>query len=97
MSNNELTKLLPIILFPSLLLISSFLNYISALYSEADLFKTDLTKKRKSKKTKKMLFVLKNGQLLSATVSFLQVFFNFFMSSLVTKVASENTKSLEKI
>jgi len=70
MPDNKLSKLLPIFLFFSLLIISSFLNYISALYSETDLFKVDLTRRRKTKKIKRLRFVLKNGQLLSATISF---------------------------
>jgi hypothetical protein len=90
MPNNELIKIFPITLFFSLLLISFLLNYVSALYSEADLFKIDLTKRRKSKKIKKLLFVLKNGQLLSATTSFSQVFINFSMSLLAAKMLKEN-------
>jgi hypothetical protein len=86
MPKDELIKIFPIILFFSLLTVSFLLNYVSALYSEADLFKIDLTKRRKTKKIKKLLFVLKNGQLLSATISFSQVFINFFMSLLATKM-----------
>jgi putative hemolysin len=97
MLNNELIKFLPILLLPSLLITSCLLNYISALYSEADLFKVDLTKGRKTRKIKKLLSVLKNGQLLSATVSFWQVFLNLFMSFFITKMISENTKFLEKL
>ena len=73
------------------------MNYVSALYSEADLFKIDLTKRRKTKKIKKLLFVLKNGQLLSATISFSQVFINFFMSLLAAKMLKENEQFLVKI
>jgi putative hemolysin len=97
MPNNELIKLLPIFLFLSFLTISSFLNYISALYSEADLFKVDLTKGRKTTKIKKLLFVLKSGQMLSATISFWQIFLNLSMSYLITKMISENEKFLKKL
>lgn len=90
MPKNELTKIFPIILFFSLLITSFLLNYVSALYSEADLFKIDLTKRRKTKKIKRLLFVLKNGQLLSATISFSQVFINFSMSLLAAKMLKEN-------
>lgn len=90
MPKDELIKIFPIILFFSLLTVSFLLNYVSALYSEADLFKIDLTKRRKSKKIKKLLFVLKNGQLLSATTSFSQVFINFSMSLLAAKMLKEN-------
>lgn len=92
MPNNELIKFFPITLFFVFLMVSFLLNYVSALYSEADLFKIDLTKRRKSKKIKKLIFVLKNGQLLSATISFSQVFINFFMSLLATKMLKENKK-----
>ena len=92
MPNNELIKFFPITLFLAFLMVSFLLNYVSALYSEADLFKIDLTKRRKSKKIKKLIFVLKNGQLLSATISFSQVFINFFMSLLATKMLKENKK-----
>jgi len=97
MPNNELIKIFPIIFFFAFLLTSFLLNYVSALFSEADLFKIDLTKRRKTKKIKKLLFVLKNGQLLSATISFSQVFINFFMSLLATKMLKENEQFLEKI
>jgi len=90
MPKNELIKFFPITFFFSLLIISFLLNYVSALYSEADLFKIDLTKRRKTKKIKRLLFVLKNGQLLSATISFSQVFINFSMSLLAAKMLKEN-------
>jgi hypothetical protein len=96
MPENQLTKILPLIFFTPLLLISFFFNYISALYSEADLFKLDLTKGRKTIKIKKLLFILKRGQILSATVSFYQVMLNFFMSLLATKVVRENKELLNK-
>jgi len=90
MPKNELIKFFPLTFFFSLLIISFLLNYVSALYSEADLFKIDLTKRRKTKKIKRLLFVLKNGQLLSATISFSQVFINFSMSLLAAKMLKEN-------
>src|SRR3954465_4130544 len=77
----DLSSLLPIIYFSLSLSFSFFLNYVLALYSEADLFKIDLSKKNKDPKFKKLLFVLKNSQLLFAIVSFLQVFLNIFMST----------------
>ena len=92
MPNPELIKIFPITLFFAFLLVSFLLNYVSALYSEADLFKIDLTKRRKSKKIKKLLFVLKNGQLLSATISFSQVFINFSMTLLAARMLKENKK-----
>ena len=67
----------------SLLGLSFFLNYLSALYSEANLFKIDLVKKRKDKrKIKKLVFVLKNGNLLFAVVCIYQVFINIFLSEI---------------
>jgi CBS domain containing-hemolysin-like protein len=80
MFNKELSAFLPIIFFIILLFFSFFLNYVSSLYSEADLFKIDLTKGRKSKRVKKLIFVLKNGHLLFAVISFLQVVINMFIS-----------------
>src|SRR3954454_23629309 len=77
----DLSPLLPITFFSLSLFLSFFLNYVLALYSEADLFKIDLTKKNKGLKSKKLFFVLKNGQLLFAIVSVLQVFLNIFMST----------------
>src|SRR5947209_1371932 len=76
----KLITFLPLIIFIFLLFISFFLNYISSLYSEADLFKIDLTKERKKRNFKKLVFVLKNGHLLFAVISFLQVILNMFIS-----------------
>jgi putative hemolysin len=76
----KLIAFLPLIFFIFLLFASFFLNYISSLYSEADLFKIDLTKERKKRKFKKLVFVLKNGHLLFAVISFLQVILNMFIS-----------------
>lgn len=94
----KLTVFLPIIIFIFLLLASFFLNYISSLYSEADLFKIDLTRERKKQKFKKLIFVLKNGQLLFATISFIQVFFNMVMSYMfVEKIDERLLPGINKI
>src|SRR3954453_2429449 len=76
----KLTAFLSLIIFIVLLFASFFLNYISSLYSEADLFKIDLTKERKKSKFKRLIFVLKNGHLLFAVISFFQVILNMFIS-----------------
>ncbi|WNE41154.1 MAG: Inosine-5'-monophosphate dehydrogenase [Mycoplasmataceae bacterium] len=69
--------------FLVLFLFSFFLNYISALYSDVNLFKIDLVKRRKGEmKFKKLIFILKNGNLLFATICFYQVFLNIFISDL---------------
>lgn len=71
----------------SLLGLSFFLNYLSALYSEVNLFKIDLVKKRKDKrKIKKLVFILKNGNLLFAAVCICQVFLNIFLSEIFVNV-----------
>src|SRR5690606_33276905 len=55
----------------------------SALYSDVNLFKVDLVKRRKDeKKFKKLIFILKNGNLLFAAICFYQVFLNIFISDL---------------
>lgn len=77
----NLTYLFPILFFIFFLSLSFFLNYLSSLYSEADLFKINLAKARKKKNFKKLIFVLKNGQLLFALVSFLQVIINITVSN----------------
>jgi len=95
MKISELTLPLSlIIVFFSLLGFSFFLNYLSALYSEVNLFKVDLVKKREDKnKTKKFLFILKNGNLLFAVVCFCQVILNIFMSDIfVTNVVDQLLK-----
>ena len=69
----------------SLLLFSFFLNFSSSLYSEIDLFRLDLTKKRKSLNKKKLIFVLKNSYLFFAVVCFFQVVINFFISSVLVE------------
>jgi len=71
---------LPIIIFFILLSFSFFLNYISSLYSEADLFKLDLNKEKKKKKFKKLIFILKNNQLLFILISFIQVMLNMVIT-----------------
>src|SRR3954453_7842702 len=76
----KLTAFLSLIIFIFLLFASFFLNYISSLYSEADLFKIDLTKERKKPKFKRLIFVLKNGHLLFAIISFFQVILNMLIS-----------------
>src|SRR3954466_14845816 len=76
----KLATFFPLVFFFLLLSASFFLHYISSLYSEADLFKIDLTKERKKPKFKRLIFVLKNGHLLFAVISFLQVILNMFIS-----------------
>src|SRR5205823_7454908 len=87
-----------VIIFFLLLGFSFFLNYLSALYSEVNLFKVDLVKKRKDKgKTKKLIFILKNGNLLFALICILQVFLNIFMSDLfMTNLGSPILSGMDK-
>ena len=81
---NELLSLSLLTVFITLFGLSFFLNYLSALYSDVNLFKVDLVKKRKDKwKTKKLIFILKNGNLLFAVVCICQVFFNLFLSEIL--------------
>lgn len=81
MKISEILFLSPIAISLLLLGLSFFLNYISALYSDANLFKIDLVKKRKDKSQfKKLIFILKNGNLLFAVICFYQVFLNIFLS-----------------
>lgn len=78
---SELVPLSIITVFLLLLVFSFFLNYLSALYSEVNLFKIDLVKKRKDKKGfKKIIFIIKNGNLLFAVVCVCQVFLNIIIS-----------------
>jgi len=83
MKISEILSLSLPVTFFLLLILSLFLNYLSALYSDASLFKVDLVKKRKDKKKmKKLVFILKNSNLLFAVVCFLQVFLNIFLSEI---------------
>ena len=83
MSISELLSLSLLATFALLFVLSFFLNYLSALYSDVNLFKIDLVKKRKNKqKIKKLLFILKNGNLLFAVVCVCQVFLNIFLSEI---------------
>ena len=83
MKISEILSLSLLATFFLLLILSLFLNYLSALYSDASLFKVDLAKKRKDKKkVKKVIFILKNSNLLFAVVCFLQVFLNIFSSEI---------------
>ena len=83
MKISEILSLSLLAAFFLLLGLSFFLNYLSALYSDASLFKVDLAKKRKDKKkVKKVIFILKNSNLLFAVVCFLQVFLNIFSSEI---------------
>lgn len=80
---NEILSLSLVALFASLFGLSFFLNYLSALYSDVNLFKIDLVKKRKQKKkAKKLVFILKNGNLLFAVICVCQVFLNIFLSEI---------------
>ena len=76
MNNSDLISLF---VSPLLIFFSFFLNFLSSLFSEIDLFKVDLTKKR----NKKMIFVLKNNQLFFAIICFIQVPLNLFISFLI--------------
>src|SRR6266511_2399480 len=79
-----------------LLIFSFFLNYLSALYSDVNLLKIDLVKKREDKKrVKKLIFILKNGNLLFAVVCFLQVFINIISSDIFMGTISEILKEKE--
>jgi len=80
MPTNLIEVFLPIIIFIVLLSFSFFLNYVSSLYSEVDLFKLDLNKEKKKKKFKRLIFILKNNQLLFALISFLQVILNMIIT-----------------
>jgi len=83
MKISEILSLSLLATFFLLLGLSFFLNYLSALYSDASLFKVDLAKRRKDeKKVKKVIFILKNSNLLFAVVCFLQVFLNIFSSEI---------------
>src|SRR5581483_7456821 len=80
MENREIALFFSLVIFISLFFFSFFLNYLSSLYSGINLFKLDLNKKKKTRGWKKVVFVLKNGNLLFAIVCFLQVFLNIIMS-----------------
>src|SRR5205809_6907806 len=75
MNKSNLTSLIAV---PVLIFLSFFLNFLSSLFSEVDLFKIDLTKNR----SKKMIFILKNNQLFFAIICFIQVPLNLFISFL---------------
>src|SRR4051794_29621164 len=92
---NEILSLPLVALFAFLFGLSFFLNYLSALYSDVNLFKIDLVKKRKKEgKTKKLIFILKNGNLLFAVVCVYQVFLNISLSEIF--VGSLSQPFLEK-
>lgn len=59
-----------------------FLNYISCLYTEQDLFQQDLSliEKKEKKKLERLLFIFKNRQPFSLLVDFLQVIFGVFLT-----------------
>ena len=83
MKVNEFLFLSLLAAFFLLLSFSFFLNYLSALYSDASLFKIDLVKKRKDeRKIKKLIFILKNSNLLFVVICFCQVFLNIFLSEI---------------
>ena len=94
----KISELLPFtytIAFFSLLIFSLFLNYISAVYSDVNLFKIDLTKR---KGDKKLTFVLKNGNLLFVLICVYQVIINIFMSDMfMTNIGDPFLKEFEKI
>ncbi|CFW93098.1 Putative membrane protein (CBS-domain) [endosymbiont DhMRE of Dentiscutata heterogama] len=83
MQISDLLSLSLVAVFLLLLGFSFFLNYISALYSDVNLFKIDLVKERKDKRrSKKIIFILKNGNLLFAVICIWQVFLNIFLSEI---------------
>src|SRR5207237_939995 len=83
MKFSEILSLSLVAIFFLLLGFSFLLNYISVLYSDINLFKIDLVKKRKDKKrSKKLIFILKNGNLLFAVICVCQVFLNIFLSEI---------------
>jgi len=66
-----------------LLAFSFLLNFLSALYSDVNLFKIDLVRKNQNKANiKKLIFILKNGNLLFVIVCICQVFLNIFTSEI---------------
>src|SRR5947207_1586119 len=93
----KISELLPfsfIIAFFLLLIFSLFLNYISAIYSDVNLFKIDLVKREKNKK---LIFILKNGNLLFTIVCIYQVIINIFMSDIfITNIGDPFLKEFEK-
>ncbi|KLL02279.1 MAG: hymolysin-related protein [Mycoplasmataceae bacterium RC_NB112A] len=64
--------------------VSFFFNYLSSSYAEIDLFKLNLLKKEKSKKVKKIVFILKNERILFLVVCFSQVILNTLISIILT-------------
>lgn len=97
MSWNLFNNFISSISFISLLFLSFLLNYISTLYSEADLFKIDLSKEKKKIFSKKLIFILKNGELLSLIISFLQVFINTAISTVFVDKIENSLKKLNRI
>jgi hypothetical protein len=88
--NEQLLSLPLVELFTFLFGLSFFLNYLSALYSDVNLFKIDLVKKRKKgRKVKKLIFILKNGNLLFAMVCFCQVLLNISLSEIFVSGLSQ--------
>jgi len=81
MSIKEFLSLPLLAIFILLFSLSFFLNYLSSLYTEASLFKIDLITK-KNQQTKKLIFILKNSNLLFAIVCICQVFLNIFLSEI---------------
>ncbi|MCE8162675.1 MAG: DUF21 domain-containing protein [Candidatus Moeniiplasma glomeromycotorum] len=79
----EKTGLIPLlaVVLP-LVFFSFFLNYLSSSYSEANLFKLDLTQK-KNKTVWKLIFILKNGHLLFTLICFIQVIVNTLISAVL--------------
>lgn len=83
-----------LVYFVFLLFISFFLNYISAIYSNVDLFKFDISDKELTLKKKKIIFVFRNINLLLASVSYFQVIINFLISNVfIEDFLGENKKS----
>jgi hypothetical protein len=85
-------------LVKALFLLSSmfFLNYLSILYIDADLFKLDLTQRSKNKikdkKIKRLIFVLKNSYLLFVVTCFLQTAISVFFSDIISNLLNPGAK-----
>ena len=81
------SDLISLIASPILIFFSFFLNFLSSLFSEVDLFKIDLTKNH----NKKLAFVLRNNQLFFAIICFIQVPLNLFTSFLLFEGVEEES------
>src|SRR4051812_8410317 len=73
-----------LIFAPFLLIFASFLNFISALYSDIDISKIDLSRvNRKKKPTKKIIYIIKNGYFLFVGICIILIFFHISSSRII--------------